>query len=83
MPKILVTILSTSGVEMTPTIDFSWHFGMEDAVTRLSEKILSSAVAEMKFAKIGRDTHVTYRMSETCNDQSAQALIVELRSQEI
>ncbi|KAH0345813.1 hypothetical protein KCU83_g7682, partial [Aureobasidium melanogenum] len=64
MPKIYVMIKNTQGLEVAPVIEGKWCYGMEDAITRLSGKVLDESVVGMDIKKSGRNFHVTYQVDD-------------------
>ncbi|KAG9664541.1 hypothetical protein KCU64_g600, partial [Aureobasidium melanogenum] len=63
MPKIYVMIKNTQGQEVAPVMEVkSW--GVEDAITRLSQKVLDESVVGMDIKKSGRNFHVTYQVDD-------------------
>jgi hypothetical protein len=75
MPKIYVMVKNTDGVEVAPVMEVK-SCGVEDAITRLSEKVLEDSVEGMDIKKAGRDFHVMYQVDD---GESASALVEEIK----
>lgn len=78
LPKMYTTIKSSREQEVAPPIELKWCNGLEDAITRLSEKVLDESVVAMTIQKSGLDCHITYRVGEAEDDSSALALVKEM-----
>jgi len=74
-----VTVKRSPELALAPPIELRWCHGLEDAITRLSEKVLEKAVVAINIQKSGLDFHITYQLSDTADDSSALALVEELR----
>lgn len=75
MPKIYVTVKDTHGEEVAPVMEVK-SCGVEDAITRLSAKVLQDSVEGMDIKKAGRDFHVTYQVDD---GESASALMEDIK----
>jgi len=64
---------------VAPPIELRWCHGLDDTITRLSEKVLEESVVAMNIRKSGLDFHVTYQLGDTADDSSALVLVEELR----
>ncbi|THY09725.1 hypothetical protein D6D02_06703 [Aureobasidium pullulans] len=78
MPKILVTITS-EGQETASPIELKWSYGLEDAITRLSTKVLEKDIVGMDIKKSGRDFHILYQVDDAAEDSVILALVEEMR----
>ncbi|THW92566.1 hypothetical protein D6D15_03042 [Aureobasidium pullulans] len=78
MPKILVTIMS-EGQEIASPIQLKWSYGLEDAIIRLSTKVLEKAIVGMEIKKSGRDFHILYQTDDAAGDSVTLALVEEMR----
>lgn len=78
MPKILVTITS-EGQETASPIELKWSYGLEDAITRLSTKVLEKDIVGMDIKKSGRDFHILYQVDDAAGDSVTLALVEEMR----
>lgn len=78
MPKILVTITS-KGQETVSPIELKWSYGLEDAITRLSTKVLEKEIVGMEIKKSGRDFHILYQVDDAAKDSVTLALVKEMR----
>ncbi|TIA09596.1 hypothetical protein D6C81_08654 [Aureobasidium pullulans] len=78
MPKILVTITS-KGQETVSPIELKWSYGLEDAITRLSTKLLEKEIVGMEIKKSGRDFHILYQVDDAAEDSVTLALVKEMR----
>ncbi|THY94252.1 hypothetical protein D6C93_05398 [Aureobasidium pullulans] len=78
MPKILVTITS-EGQETASPIELKWSYGLEDAITRLSTKVLEKDIVGMDIKKSGRDFHILYQGDDAAEDSVILALVEEMR----
>ncbi|OBW66080.1 MAG: Uncharacterized protein AUREO_038500 [Aureobasidium pullulans] len=78
MPKILVTITS-EGQEIASPIELKWSYGLEDAIIRLSTKVLEKAIVGMEIKKSGRDFHILYQTDDAAGDSVTLALVEEMR----
>ncbi|KAH0279958.1 hypothetical protein KCU91_g1367, partial [Aureobasidium melanogenum] len=76
MPKIYVMIKNTQGLEVAPVIEGKWCYGMEDAITRLSGKVLDESVVGMDIKKSGRNFHITYQVDDA---GPVSALVEEIK----
>ncbi|KAH0286553.1 hypothetical protein M436DRAFT_65509 [Aureobasidium namibiae CBS 147.97] len=79
LPKICVTVKRSPELAVAPPIELRWCHGLEDAITRLSEKVLEESVVAMNIQKSGVDFHITYQLGNAEDDSSALALVEELR----
>lgn len=75
MPKIYVTVKNAPGEEVAPVIEVR-SCGVEDAITRLSQKVLDESVVGLDIKKSGRDFHVTYQVDDA---EPALALVEEIK----
>lgn len=75
MPKICVVVKNTSGVEYAPEAQLEWGKGVDDAIIRLSEKMLDETVLGMSMEKFGGSLYVAYQVDD---EKAALALIVEM-----
>ncbi|KAI4781374.1 hypothetical protein E4T52_03723 [Aureobasidium sp. EXF-3400] len=75
IPKIYVMFKNTHGEEVAPVMEAE-SCGVEDAITRLSEKVLEDSVEGMDIKKAGRDFHVTYQVDD---GESASALVEDIK----
>ncbi|THY15488.1 hypothetical protein D6D01_07893 [Aureobasidium pullulans] len=78
MPKILVTITS-KGQEIASPIELKWSYGLEDAITRLSTKVLEKDIVGMDIKKSGRDFNILYQVDDAAEDSVILALVEEMR----
>ncbi|KAG9570675.1 hypothetical protein KCU71_g3986, partial [Aureobasidium melanogenum] len=76
MPKIYVMVKNTQGLEVAPVIEGKWCYGMEDAITRLSAKVLDELVVGMDIKKSGCNFHVTYQVDDA---GPVSALVEEIK----
>jgi hypothetical protein len=74
-----VTIKNAQNLATAPSIELRWCSGLEDTITRLSEKVLEKSVAEMIIKKAGLDFHISYQLDDAEDDLSARALVEEMR----
>jgi hypothetical protein len=79
MSKIYVTIINARELAVAPPIELKWCYGLEDAITRLSEKVLEASIVGMNIKKSGQDFHITYRSSDAEDDSSALGLVEEMK----
>jgi len=79
LPKICVTVKRSPDMAVDPPIELRWCHGLEDAITRLSEKVLEESIVAMNIQKSGVDFHITYQLGDEEDDSSALALVKELR----
>lgn len=74
-----MTVKTSPELAVAPPIELRWCHGLEDAITRLSEKVLEESVVAMNIQKSGNGFHVTYQLGDAEDDSSALALVEELR----
>jgi hypothetical protein len=79
MPKICVTIMNARELAVAPPIELKWCHGLEDAITRLSEKVLEKSIVRMNIKKSGRDFHIMYQLDDAEDDSSALDLVEEMK----
>lgn len=79
MPKILVTITTLQGKIIASSVELKWSYGLEDAITRLSTKVLGKDVVGMEIKKSGRDFHILYQIDDAAGDPVTLALVEEMR----
>ncbi|KEQ81704.1 hypothetical protein M438DRAFT_367596 [Aureobasidium pullulans EXF-150] len=79
MPKILVTINTLQGKEIASSIELKWSYGLEDAITRLSTKVLEKEIVGTEIKKSGRDFHILYQVDDAAEDSVILALVEEMR----
>lgn len=79
MPKICVTIRNARELAVASSIELKWCYGLEDAITRLSEKVLEASIVRMDIKKSGHDFHITYQVDDAEDDSSALDLIEEMK----
>jgi hypothetical protein len=79
MPKICVTIMNAQELAVASSIELKWCYGLEDAITRLSEKVLEESIARMNIKKSGRDFDIMYQLDDAEDDSSALAMVEEMR----
>ena len=74
-----MTVKKSPEMAVAPPIELKRCHGLDDTITRLSEKVLEESVVAMNIQKSGLDFHITYQLSGTADDSSAQVLVEELR----
>jgi hypothetical protein len=74
-----VTIKNARNLAVAPSIELRRCSGLEDTITRLSEKVLEKSVAEMIIKKAGHDFHISYQLDDAEDDLSARAMVEEMR----
>ncbi|THZ67108.1 hypothetical protein D6C85_07904 [Aureobasidium pullulans] len=79
MPKILVTINTLQGKEIASSIELKWSYGLEDAITRLSTKVLEKEIVGTEIKKSGRDFHILYQVDDAVEGSVILALVEEMR----
>jgi hypothetical protein len=79
MPKICETIMNARELAVAPSIELKWCYGLEDVITRLSEKVLEKSIVRMNIQKFGHDFHITYQLDDAADNSSALALVEEMR----
>jgi hypothetical protein len=79
MPKICVTIMNARELAVALPIELKWCYGLEDAITRLSEKVLEESIVRMDIKKSGHDFYIKYHLGDTEDDSLALDLVEEMK----
>lgn len=79
MPKIYATVKSSQELGVAPSVELKWCNVLEEAITRLSEKVLEESVVAMNVQKSGLDFRITYQLTDAEDASSALALVQDLK----